>query len=60
MHDFSLDTTMTVDLGEVKKFILSDNFTQCLLNNLDFPEAAYILQKINEIVDENLKELETE
>lgn len=47
-----------VDLKEVKNFITGDIFAQCLTNNLDFPEAGYILQTILDKVNEHLKELE--
>lgn len=35
-----------VDLNEVKEFVLSDSFTNFLLNNTDFEIAAYILQTL--------------
>ena len=44
-----LDTSMSVDLQEVKKLIASDNFVQFLLNNTtDFSVAAYILQTLHD------------
>ena len=50
MDNLSLDTTMTVDLVAVNNFIESDEFVQFLLNNNDFPEAAFILQTLHESV----------
>ena len=46
------DTTMTVNLEEVKTFVESDKFIQFLLNNTtDFCVAAYILQTLLNSLD---------
>lgn len=46
------DTTMTVNLEEVKTFVESDKFIQFLLNNTtDFGVAAYILQTLLNSLD---------
>lgn len=48
-----LDTTMSIDLQEVKKLITSDKFAQFLLSNTDFPEAAFVLHVLNEEIEKH-------
>ena len=49
-----LDTTMEVDLQEVKKLITSDKFVQFLLNNTtDFSVAAYVLQTLQDSIEQH-------
>lgn len=50
---------LSVDIEEVKKFILSDDFRDYLLNNTtDFGVAAFILQSLLNAVDEEEKNME--
>ena len=54
-----LNTTVSVDLEDVKRFIESDKFSQFLLNNTtDFATAAFVLQTVHERVEELLGEKE--
>ena len=61
MKEFRLDTTMEVDLEEVKKFV-ENKLPAILIENIDFPEAAFCLQvlldKIEELKGENLNDNE--
>lgn len=53
MDNLSFDTTMSVDIEEVEKFITSDKFVQFLLNNTtDFAVAAFVLQTVMDKLDE--------
>lgn len=55
----NLDTTMSIDLDEVKEFIESDKFIQFLLNNTtDFGVAAYILQRLQDCIEEDSKNVD--
>ena len=57
MQDFNLNTTMSVNLSEIKTFIESDKFIQFLLNNTtDFAVAAFVLQALEDKIDELTKE----
>ena len=57
MQDFNLNTTMSVNLNEIKTFIESDKFIQFLLNNTtDFAVAAFVLQTLEDKIDELTKE----
>ena len=58
---FELNTTMSVHLGDVEEFILSDDFRDFLLSNTtNFAVAAFILQtlldRLDEIKEEELEE----
>ena len=54
----NLDTTMTIDLDEVKEFVTSEAFIDFLVNNTpDLGIAAFVLQTVTEKVDECKKEL---
>ena len=47
------DTEMTVNPDKVKAFVESDKFIQFLLNNTtDFSVAAFILQTVEDKIDE--------
>lgn len=57
MQDFNLNTTMSVNLEEIKTFIESDKFIQFLLNNTtDFAVAAFVLQALEDKINELTKE----
>ena len=50
---------VSVDIEEVEKFVISDNFREYLLDKLDFGDAAFILQTLMDAVDtvkESIKE----
>lgn len=57
MQDFNLNTTISVNLEEIKTFIESDKFIQFLLNNTtDFAVAVFVLQALEDKIDELTKE----
>ena len=44
---------VSVDINEVEKFIISDDFREYLLNNTpEFGVAAFILQSLLDAIDE--------
>lgn len=56
-----LDTTMTVDLDEVKRLVESDAFVQFLLNHTsDLAVAGYVLQKVMESIEADSANLDKE
>jgi hypothetical protein len=56
-----LDTTMTVDLDEVKRLVESDAFVQFLLNHTsDLAVAGYVLQKVMESIEADSENLDKE
>ena len=53
--------TVDVDIEEVEKFILSDDFRDYLLSNTaDFGVAAFILQSLVNAVDDARMKMEEE
>lgn len=52
---------VSVDIEDVEKFVVSDNFRNFLLNNTtDFGTAAFILQSLLSAIEEakrNMKEI---
>ena len=49
---------VSVDIDEVEKFIISDDFREFLLDKLDFGNAAFVLQTMIDKIDELKKETE--
>lgn len=56
--DYKVDPTVEVDLDAVNDFILNPNFASYLMDELDFAEAAYVLQRLMEAIKADRKSIE--
>ena len=56
--DYKVDSTVEVDLDAVNDFILNPNFASYLMDELDFAEAAYVLQRLMEAIKADRKSIE--
>ena len=57
-NDYKVDSTVEVDLDAVNDFILNPNFASYLMDELDFAEAAYVLQRLMEAIKADRKSIE--
>ena len=57
-NDYKVDPTVEVDLDAVNDFILNPNFASYLMDELDFAEAAYVLQRLMEAIKADRKSIE--
>ena len=51
---YEIGTTVEVDIDEVRDYITGAHFVNFLMNSedsLDFPEAAFILQTLLQVID---------
>lgn len=56
--DYKVNPTVEVDLDAVNDFILNPNFASYLMDELDFAEAAYVLQRLMEAIKADRKSIE--
>ena len=54
-----MNPTVEVDLDVINDFIMNPNFASYLMDELDFAEAAYVLQKLMEAVRADRKSVES-
>ena len=57
-NDYKVDPIVEVDLDAVNDFILNPNFASYLMDELDFAEAAYVLQRLMEAIKADRKSIE--
>lgn len=57
-NDYKVDPTVEVDLDAVNDFILNPNFASYLMDELEFAEAAYVLQRLMEAIKADRKSIE--
>lgn len=56
--EYKVNPTVEVDLDAVNDFILNPNFASYLMDELDFAEAAYVLQRLMEAIKADRKSIE--
>lgn len=54
-----MNPTVEVDLDAVNDFIMNPNFASYLMDELDFAEAAYVLQRLMEAVKADKESVES-
>ena len=54
-----MNPTVEVDLDAINDFIMNPNFASYLMDELEFAEAAYVLQKLMEAVRTDRKSVES-
>ena len=57
--EYKVNPTVEVDLDAVNDFIMNSNFASYLMDELDFAEAAYVLQRLMEAVKADRKSVES-
>lgn len=56
---YSMNPTVEVDLDAVNDFIMNPNFASYLMDELEFAEAAYVLQRLMEAVKADKESVES-